>query len=106
MSTFSVRKWSHDHPPAPQAIEENMRAEGVACYRWSNDPGDIYGAHDHTYDKIIYVLQGSITFGLPQRGEKIVLGAGDRLYLPAGITHDAVVGREGVVCLEGHRPVR
>jgi quercetin dioxygenase-like cupin family protein len=52
---------------------------------------------------VIYALQGSITFGLPQEGRKIHLSAGDRLDLPAGITHDAVVGGEGVVCLEGHR---
>jgi hypothetical protein len=31
------------------------------------------------------------------------LNPGDRLDLPAGTVHDAVVGPQGVVCLEAHR---
>jgi quercetin dioxygenase-like cupin family protein len=50
----------------------------------------------------VYVVRGSITFGLPARGEALELHAGDRLDLPAGVIHDALVGPEGVVCLEGH----
>ena len=33
-----------------------------------------------------------------------VAATGYRLDLPAGVEHDAVVGPEGVVCLEAHRP--
>ena len=32
------------------------------------------------------------------------LAAGDRLELPAGTAHDAIVGPNGVVCLEAHLP--
>jgi quercetin dioxygenase-like cupin family protein len=80
-----------------------MMAEGVPYYRWSNGPGDVYPAHDHPYHKVIYVVQGSITFGLPDTDEQITLDTGDRLDLPAGVIHNATVGRLGVVCLEGHR---
>jgi quercetin dioxygenase-like cupin family protein len=52
---------------------------------------------------MIYVVEGSITFGLPQEGQRVTLNAGDRLELPASIVHDAVVGPQGVVCLEAHR---
>jgi hypothetical protein len=31
-----------------------------------------------------------------------VLHPGDRLDLPAGVLHNAAVGRSGVVCLEAH----
>ena len=72
-------------------------------YRWSNAPGDVYGAHTHAYHKVIYVVQGAITFGLPDTGEQATLQAGDRLELPAGVAHDAMVGPQGVVCLEAHR---
>lgn len=102
-SKVAVKKWSGDQPADPGAVEERMRAENLPFYRWSNGPGDVYGAHDHAYHKVIYVLAGSITFGLPDTGEKIDLSAGDRLDLPPGIRHDAVVGERGVVCLEGHR---
>ena len=86
-----------------QAMEAELRAEGLSYYRWSNGPGDVYPPHQHNYNKVIYVVQGSITFGLPEKKEAIVLNSGDRLDLPAGIVHDAVVGPNGVVCLEGHR---
>lgn len=99
----SIRRWPADRPADPQAIEARMRAEKLPYYRWSNGPGDVYGAHQHTYDKVIYVLEGGITFGLPEQDRKIVLHAGDRLYLPAGTVHGAVVGDRGVVCLEAHR---
>ena len=80
-----------------------MVVEGLEPYAWSNSPFDIYSAHTHSYDKVIYVVQGSITFGLPEFGKQITLKAGDRLDLPANTVHDAHVGAEGVVCLEGHK---
>jgi quercetin dioxygenase-like cupin family protein len=81
-----------------------LRAEGLAPSAWSNGPGDRYGAHDHDYDKVIVVESGSIRFGLVDRGEAVDLAHGDRLELPAGTRHDAVVGSAGVTCLEAHLP--
>jgi quercetin dioxygenase-like cupin family protein len=80
-----------------------MADEGLDPYLWSNGPHDIYAAHTHGYDKVIYVVSGSITFGLPELGQNLMLKAGDRLDLPAGTVHDAVVGSQGVVCLEAHK---
>ena len=98
-----MEAWSQDQPVSPAALEDRMKAEGLSYYRWSNGPGDVYPAHDHTYHKVIYVVRGDITFGLPRTGEQLYLHAGDRLDLPAGTVHNAVVGEHGVVCLEGHR---
>jgi hypothetical protein len=53
---------------------------------------------------VLVCASGGIVFGLPRRGEHVTLGPGDRLDLPAGTEHDAVVGPEGVVCLEAHLP--
>jgi len=47
---------------------------------------------------------GSIRFGLPARGDGVDLVVGDRLNLPAGTVHDALVGADGVTCLEAHVP--
>jgi quercetin dioxygenase-like cupin family protein len=85
-------------------VVERMRAEGLEPGAWSNGPGDRYGAHEHGYDKVIVVAEGSIDFGLPGRGELVRLATGDRLELPAGTAHDALVGPDGVTCLEAHRP--
>ena len=100
---IEVHKWESDTTPDEAAIRKILDAEGLQPYRWSNGPGDVYGAHSHTYHKVIYVVNGSITFGLPDTGDRILLQAGDRLDLPAGISHNAVVGNKGVVCLEAHR---
>ncbi len=81
-----------------------LRAEGLDASPWSNGPGDRYGAHEHGYDKVIVVGAGSIAFALPDRGETVELGRGDRLELPAGTRHAAMVGPEGVTCLEAHLP--
>ena len=77
---------------------------GSSPAAWSNGPNDRYAAHDHGYDKVIVVDSGSIRFGLPDRGESVDLAVGDRLDLPAGHAHDAVVGPDGVTCLEAHLP--
>ncbi len=81
-----------------------LEAEGLDAGSWSNRPGDRYGAHDHGFDKVLVVASGSIVFGLPARGQRIDLDVGDRLDLPAGTSHDAVVGPIGVTCLEAHVP--
>ena len=85
-------------------VVERLRTEGLDPGAWSNGPGDRYGAHEHAYDKVIVVADGSIDFGLPGRGDAVHLATGDRLELPAGTAHDAVVGPDGVTCLEAHRP--
>lgn len=104
-SIATVTRWPHERSFTPLLAEERMKSEGLFYYRWSNRPGDVYPPHDHPYHKVIYVLKGSIIFGLPAADEQITLDAGDRLDLPAGIAHNAVVGRHGVVCLEGHRRI-
>ena len=84
--------------------EARLRAEGLTPSGWSNGPGDVYGVHRHAYDKVIVCARGSIRFGLPATGDSVDLVAGDRLELPAGTDHDAIVGAAGVTCLEAHLP--
>ncbi len=84
------------------AQRERLQAEGLAPSAWGNGPYDRYPAHEHGYDKVIVVASGSIRFGLPVSGDGQDLAIGDRLELPAGTVHDAVVGPDGVSCLEAH----
>lgn len=86
------------------AIEAAYAAEGLKPHRWSSEPGDRYAAHEHVYAKVLYCLRGSITFTLPRSGEAIDLAPGDRLDLPAGTPHGALVGAAGVECIEAARP--
>jgi quercetin dioxygenase-like cupin family protein len=86
-------------------VAARLAAEGLQPSAWANGPGARYAAHEHAYDKVIAVQRGSIAFGLPGAGETIELEAGDRLELPAGTMHDAIVGSDGVSCLEAHLAV-
>ena len=100
--TPQVTPWPGSIPSTQTALSKLMADEGLSPYSWSNGPFDAYSAHSHTYNKVIYVVQGSITFGLPELDRKLSLKAGDRLDLPAGTVHDATVGAQGVTCLEAH----
>ena len=103
MKTPQVTPWADSTAPTESTLWQIMAKEGLNLYSWSNGPHDIYSAHAHGYNKVIYVVRGSITFRLPELGQKLTLKAGDRLDLPAGTVHDAMVGPQGVVCLEGHK---
>ena len=80
-----------------------LRQEARDCYSWSNAPGDRYGAHSHSYEKVLYCVSGSITFVLEDTGEHLELEPGGRMVLPAGTLHSALVGPRGVTCVEGKR---
>lgn len=98
-----VTPWADPVAPTQSTLWQILTDEGLNPYSWSNGPHDVYAAHSHSYNKVIYVVQGSITFGLPESGEYFTLKAGDRLDLPAGVVHEALVGAWGVVCLEAHK---
>ena len=98
-----VIRWPPEKLPDKALMRSSLADKNLHPYMGSNGPGDVYGAHSHSYHKVIYVARGSITFGLPDSGDAVTLNRGDRLELPAGVTHDAVDGSQGVACLEAHR---
>ena len=102
MNTHILMPWTGSDPPTKATLMQLCAQQGLSPYQWSNGPNDVYSAHKHSYDKVIYVVSGSITFGLPEEQREILLNAGDRIDLPADTVHNAVVGSEGVTCLEAH----
>jgi quercetin dioxygenase-like cupin family protein len=86
-------------PDLTTDLMARLRQEADGCYSWSNGPGDTYAEHTHSYEKVLYCVDGSITFIL--RGRDIPLGPGDRMVLPPGTVHGAVVGPKGCTCIEG-----
>jgi quercetin dioxygenase-like cupin family protein len=98
----TVTNWPDGVPLSEVTIRRRLSDEGLAAYGWANNPGDNYAAHSHSYNKVIYVVSGEITFDLPDQARQVALEAGDRLYLPRGTRHSAVVGPSGVYCLEAH----
>jgi len=80
-----------------------LQGEASGCYSWSNGPGDRYAPHSHSYEKVLYCVDGSITFVLEADARRLELTSGDRMVLPAGTIHSAVVGPAGCTCIEGKR---
>lgn len=79
-----------------------LRQEGASEPRvWGNAPGERYGWHSHGYHKVLFCLDGGITFHT--REGDVELRAGDRLDLPPGTEHAATVGPVGVSCVEASR---
>ena len=97
-----IKHWKGQQPDEIE-LREILISEGLSPYAWSNGPGDTYAAHTHPYDKVLYVVRGSIAWLLPQTGERIETFPGDRIELPKGTSHAAVVGSQGVTCLEARR---
>jgi quercetin dioxygenase-like cupin family protein len=85
------------------ALMTKLRAEASGCYSWSNGPGDRYAAHSHNFEKVLYCVDGSITFVLEADAKRLELTPGDRMVLAAGTVHSAIVGSSGCTCIEGHR---
>jgi quercetin dioxygenase-like cupin family protein len=98
-----VTHWQDANRPTEAMIRRLLSNEGLQAYAWSNGPHDVYSVHDHSYHKVIYVVEGSITFILPALDQQLLLQVGDRMELPRGVQHGAEVGPQGVICLEAHR---
>jgi quercetin dioxygenase-like cupin family protein len=103
MSAVEITRWSNEKAPTEAQLRRALEGEGLHPYRWANAPGDAYSSHVHDQHKVLYVVRGSISFGLSGEALRLQLQAGDRLELQQGTAHDAVVGPSGVVCLEAYR---
>lgn len=93
------------HTPGAAGRSEALaafEADGCGPSRsWSNGPDERYGRHAHDAHKVLFCLEGSITFHVAEGDVR--LEAGDRLDLPAGTEHAATVGARGCACIEAMR---
>ena len=99
---LKVTSWEQEEPPTEEDLKGELDEQELRVFNWSSPPEDVFVGHTHGYHKILYVVDGSIKFEFPTRHESFSLNAGDRLDLPSGIRHNAVVGVDGVTCLEAH----
>jgi quercetin dioxygenase-like cupin family protein len=102
MAEVRRTNWASPEASTGSVLEAIFRDEELRPSSWSNGPGDRYAAHSH-YNKVLYCAHGCIRFEVA--GEAFDLTPGDRLDIPPGVSHSAVVGPEGVKCVEAARSV-
>lgn len=90
--------WRQKNSPTKTVIGAWFAQRGLKTHTWSNEPGYLYEDHRHLYTKVLFCLSGSIVFQT-EKGN-FELARGDQLVIPAGVSHRAVVGEEGVTCIE------
>jgi len=106
---MQVIRWQDKTLPTERELREQMQREGLSPYTWSNGPNYTYAAHTHGYEKVLYCVQGSIRFVLPEQVNAdgnpnfVDLNSGDGMLLPPHTLHSAIVGPHGVTCLEASR---
>ena len=97
---IELLRWPHRHPLPESEVLAFFDSRGLPSTRWSNGPGAVYAVHAHSYQKTLFCVKGSITFSLPDSNRNLELRPGDRLILPTATPHGAIVGGEGVTCIE------
>jgi len=100
---MQVIRWQKQETPQEHDLRQQMHSQGLTPYTWSNSPGERYTVHSHSYQKVLYCVQGSIRFILPDvegNDGLLTLTPGDCMILPPHVRHSAEVGAQGVTCLE------
>ena len=84
-------RWNKATAPSIETLREALVGEGFSISEWVDPAGTIYPVHTHAYPEARTVVRGYLRVGLPESGEELVLGPGDRLDLPADTPHWADV---------------
>ncbi|MGI9061025.1 MAG: AraC family ligand binding domain-containing protein [Ktedonobacteraceae bacterium] len=103
-----IIRWQEPEAPREQTVWHLMQTEGLRPYSWSNGPGVTYALHSHSYEKVLYCVKGSIRFMLHDTTDKetnVELAPGDCMILAPDERHSALVGAQGVTCMEAAREV-
>ena len=100
VAAVELTRWRHHQPPTRSGLEIIFHQSGLSPNWWSNGPGDIYAAHSHSYNKVLFCAEGSIIFHIEPEDADHELRPGDRLDISRGTSHSAIVGRSGVTCVE------
>ncbi len=101
-----VIRWTGGLHPTLSVITRQMQKEGLRPYVWDNTPNYRYAVRTHGYNKVMYVIEGHIEVSLPDSNQRVRLRAGDRLEIPAGVRHGAIIGSSGAKCVEAAASAR
>jgi mannose-6-phosphate isomerase-like protein (cupin superfamily) len=101
LDDIRLERWSpRDGALTEKRLMRTMEIEGYEVLVYTYRAGTTFPPHEHAQSKCDAVLEGTLRITV---GDRVFdLGAGDRLYVPAGTRHAAeVVGEKTVVSLDG-----
>lgn len=101
MDDVRIERWSRsDGPLSERRMMRVLELEGYDVLVYTYRAGTVFPEHEHARPKCDGVLEGALRVTVD--GKAFDLGAGDRIYLPAGTRHAAeVVGTGIVLSLDG-----
>jgi len=95
--SIAVKRWDQADPPTIETLRDRLRAEGYKPKLWCDPPGTYYPRHEHTFEEVRWVVTGSMTFRFWPDGaeeDEIVAAAGDRVEIPAYVSHSATTSAD------------
>ena len=95
-----ITRWTGGQHPTLSTITRQMKQEGLRPYMWMNMPNHRYAVRSHGYNKVLYVVEGTVEVMFPDSNQRVILRAGDRTDIPAGVRHGAIIGKTGAKCVE------
>jgi quercetin dioxygenase-like cupin family protein len=98
---MAVHRWNSalDGVFSESALRRKLQGQGYNVARYVYQPGTVFPDHKHDIDKVDAVVSGR--FRLVIGGHVALLGPGDWIDVPRGVTHNAaVLGDEPVVSLD------
>lgn len=101
---MAIHRWNAaiDGEFSETALRVRLEKQGYSVARHVYQPGALFPDHAHGVDKIDAVVSGR--FRLIIGGHVAVLGPGQWVEVPRGVTHNgAVIGDEPVVALDAVR---
>lgn len=78
-----------------EETEARIREEGFDPMKYHNNPGDVYALHQHPETKLLAFLEGTMEAKVGE--ETFSCSKGDKLIIPGGVPHSAVVGKDGCI---------
>ncbi|MEM6527857.1 MAG: cupin [Chloroflexota bacterium] len=100
LAEVKVTRWTGGTHPSPSNITRIMRNEGLIPYKWDTSPNQRQAVRSHSYNKILYLVDGSMEILLPDSNQRMKLRTGDRVEIPTRVRHGSITGSKGAVCLE------
>ena len=101
---MAIHRWNAtlDGDFSERALRGKLESMGYQVARYVYSPGTVFPDHKHGVDKIDAVVSGR--FRLVIGGHVAMLGPGQWVDVPRGVTHNAsVIGDEPVVSLDAVR---